>query len=78
MIKIIKDSNIGGAYHTAFLIEMRKQYTILIGKSSEQKHTVSPTFTTDNNVQIGLTGYLNYFGLDLVSTAFYKQYQGFV
>jgi hypothetical protein len=55
IIKIIKDSNIGGAYHTAFIREMRKQYAILIGKSPGQKHTESPTFTSDNNIQIGLT-----------------------
>lgn len=54
IIKIIKDSNIGGAYHTAFVIEMRKQYIILIGKSYGQKHTEGPTCTSDSNIQIGL------------------------
>lgn len=57
MIKTIKDNNrsIGGAYDTAFVIEMRKQYRILICNSSGRKHTESPTCTSDNNIQIGLT-----------------------
>jgi len=34
---------------------MRKQYTVSSGKYSAQKHTESPTCTSDNNIQIGLT-----------------------
>jgi len=34
---------------------MRKQYTVLIGKSSGQKQTESPTCTSDNNIKTGLT-----------------------
>jgi hypothetical protein len=55
LLKIIKGNNTGGSYHTPFIIEMRKQYTVLIGKSSRQKHTESPTYTPDSNIKIGLT-----------------------
>jgi hypothetical protein len=55
IIKISKDNNIGGAYHTVFIIDMGKQYTLLIGKSSGQKCTESPTCRPYANIQIGLT-----------------------